>query len=97
MLKGLLWVEDFSIPTWLALGASFHILLVTFLPFRLSILLPFSWLLYRLCQSIISTRGIFKTSFTELNRGRWVGNIPDAAGEDTNGVVCFVLGARLNQ
>ncbi|KUJ13870.1 uncharacterized protein LY89DRAFT_784721 [Mollisia scopiformis] len=80
---------DFSIPTFLAFRAVFRLLSLVYLPPLLSTSLPLAWLGYRFLRSIIDSRDVFKTSFTDIVKGRHTARVPD-------GVVVFVLGARLN-
>ncbi|TVY12661.1 Monooxygenase [Lachnellula arida] len=84
---------DFSIPTFLAFGAALQLLSLAYLPRRLSASLPLLWLGYRLLRSIVGSRDVFRTSFTDIKLGKYTTNLPGPS----DGVVVFVLGARLNQ
>jgi hypothetical protein len=84
---------DFSIPTFLAFGATFQLLSLAYLPSYLSTAPPLLWLGYRLIKSSVASRTVFKTSFTDVLQGKYVTNLSSSS----DGVVVFVLGARLNQ
>lgn len=84
---------DFSLPTFLAFGAALQLLIQAYLPLRLSATLPLLWLAYCLVKSAYDSRDVFRSSFTDVKRGRFTTRLPEAA----DGVVVFVLGARLNQ
>jgi hypothetical protein len=83
---------DFSIPTFLAFGGVLQLLSFAYLPSRISALLPLLWLGWRLTKSAFDSRNVFETSFTDVQRGKHITSLPDTA----DGVVVFVLGARLN-
>ncbi|KAF2248048.1 hypothetical protein BU26DRAFT_595898 [Trematosphaeria pertusa] len=83
---------DFSLPTFLAFGAALQLLIQAYLPLRLSATLPLLWLAYCLVKSAYDSRDVFRSSFTDVKRGRFTTRLPEAA----DGVVVFVLGARLN-
>ncbi|TVY86774.1 Monooxygenase [Lachnellula willkommii] len=83
---------DFSILTFLAFGAALQLLSLAYLPRRLSTSLPLLWLGYRLLRSIVGSRDVFRTSFTDVKLGKYTTNLPGPS----DGVVVFVLGARLN-
>ena len=80
-------------PTFLAFDAVLQLLSLAYLPPRLSAALPLMWLGYRLLSSALDSRNVFKTSFTDVKRGQYTARLPDPS----DGVVVFVLGARLNQ
>ncbi|CAG8981025.1 hypothetical protein HYALB_00013284 [Hymenoscyphus albidus] len=84
--------SDFSIPTFLAFGAALQLLSYAYLPPRLSAALPLLWPGYRLVRSGIGSRDVFKTFFTDVVLGKHSTKLPNSP----NGVVVFVLGARLN-
>jgi hypothetical protein len=84
---------DFSIPTFLAFGAVFQLLSIAYLPPTLSTSLPLLWLGWRLARSTLASRDVFRTSFTDVVRGVHTTKLP----ESSDGVVVFILGARLNQ
>lgn len=85
--------SDFSIITFLAFGAAFQLLSNIYLPPRVSALLPLLWLGWRLCKSIVDSRDVYKSSFTDMVHGKSTTKLP----ETSDGIVLFVLGARLNQ
>ena len=85
--------SDFSIPTFLAFGAALQLLSLVYLPLHLSISLPLFWLGYRLVRSTFASSDVFRTSFTDVMLGRYTAQLPNPS----DGVVIFVLGARLNQ
>ena len=101
-LGTLLEVTDFSIPTWLAFGATFQLLSQSYLlsP-NLSYWLPLLYLLYRISKTIlIDCRRIFSGCFTDVVLGRWSARLPEPdsdVGRTADGVVMFLLGARINQ
>jgi len=83
---------DFSIPTFLAFGGVLQLLSFAYLPSRIRALLPLLWLGWRLTKSAFDSRNVFETSSTSVQRGKHLISLPDTA----DGVVVFVLGARLN-
>jgi hypothetical protein len=84
---------DFSIPTFLAFGAVFQLLCTAYLPARISAALPLLWLGWRFARSTIASLDVFKSSFTDVVPGLHTVKLPEAS----DGVVVFILGARLNQ
>jgi hypothetical protein len=85
--------SDFSIPTFLAFGAVFQLLSIAYLPTLLSTDLPLLWLGWRFLKSLIESRDVFNSSFTDVVCGKHIVKLP----EPSDGIVIFVLGARLNQ
>lgn len=84
--------SDFSIPTFLAFGAALQLLFFAYLPPRVATLIPLTWLGYRFIRSLAGSRDVFRTSFTDVQLGKFSARVPDS-----DGVVVFLLGARLNQ
>ena len=95
-------VTDFSVPTWLVFGAALQLLSQSCLPTRLSSCLPLLYLLYRIAKVSIDCNCIFSRTFTNLKFGRWSATLPEpkdpsAVTATSDGVVMFLLGARINQ
>lgn len=98
----LLEVTDFSIVTWLAFGAALQQLSQSWLPSGLSYWLPLLYLVYRIARVSIDCRRIFTGTFTNIAFGRWSATLPEpddpsAVSATSDGVVMFLLGARINQ
>lgn len=85
--------SDFSIPTFLAFGAVLQLIGIAYLPSRLSTLPPLLWLGWRFSKSLFESRDVFHSSFTDVARGKYTTRLP----ESSDGIVLFVLAARLNQ
>lgn len=98
----LLEVTDFSITTWLAFGASLQLLSQSWLGPRLSLWLPLFYLFYRIARVSYDCTRIFTGTFTNVKLGRWSATLqepedPSAITGTSDGVVMFLLGARINQ
>ena len=98
----LLEVTDFSITTWLAFGAALQLLSHSWLPSSLAYWLPLLYLAYRVVRVSIDCRRIFSATFTNVMFGRWSATLPEPEDPSTvtatsDGVVMFLLGARINQ
>ena len=98
----LLEVTDFSIATWLALGAGLQLLSQSWLPLGLSYWLPLSYLIYRVARVSVDCTRIFTGVFTNVLSGRYSATLPEpedpsAVTATSDGVVMFLLGARINQ
>ena len=98
----LLEVTDFSIATWLAFGASLQLLSQSWLNPQLSYLIPLVYLVYRVARVSIDCRRIFTGTFTNVVFGRWSATLPEpenplTVSATSDGVVMFLLGARINQ
>lgn len=98
----LLEVTDFSIATWLAIGAGLQLLSQSWLPSGLSYWLPLFYLIYRIARACIDCCRVFTGTFTSLRFGRWSATLPEPADPSavtatSDGVVMFLLGARINQ
>ena len=98
----LLEVPDFSITTWLALGASLQLLSLRWLPPGLSYWLPLFYLIFRVTRLSVDCQRIFTGTFTSVISGRWTATLPEPEDSSTvtatsDGVVMFLLGARINQ
>ena len=98
----LLEVTDFSIATWLAFGAGLQLLSQSWLPSGLSYWLPLLYLAYRIARVSIDCRRILTGTFTDIFSGRWSATLPEpedpsAVTPTSDGVVMFLLGARINQ
>ena len=91
--------SDFGIITWLSFGAIFQLLCLAYLPPRVAALPPVLWISYRIIKATIDTRGLFRTSFTDIKRNRWTAKLrqPRQLTNTNDGIVLFVLGARINQ
>lgn len=93
--------NELSITSWLALGAAFQVLSSLLLPTKVSIALPLLVVFGRLLHNIKASKHVYRKSFTDVKRGRWagrLGQVLDKEGElvEQDGVVLFVLGARVN-
>lgn len=86
-------LSDFSIPTFFALGAVFQLTALAFCGPRIGAILPVGWLVSRLVKAVIATRGLEKNGFGNYRKGKFVPKLPVEA----NGVVVFIIGARMNQ
>lgn len=86
-------LSDFSIPTFLALGGVVQLIALASCGPRIGAILPVAWLVFRLAKAVITSRGIGKTSFIVHKKGKFVSKLPD----ETDGIVVFIIGARLNQ
>ncbi|KAF2006388.1 hypothetical protein P154DRAFT_518008 [Amniculicola lignicola CBS 123094] len=84
--------SDFSITTFLAFGAVLQLLSFTLLPPRVSLLVPLTWLGYRIIISAFRTRDVGKSCFTDVVKGMHITQMP----ESSDGIVVFILGARFN-
>lgn len=98
----LLEVTDFSVATWLAFGAALQLLSQSWLPSGLSYWLPLLYLIYRVTRLSVDCRRIFTGTFTNVMFGRWSATLPEpedpaAVTATSDGVVMFLLGARINQ
>lgn len=98
----LLEVTDFSIATWLAFGAGLQLLTQSCLPSGLSYWLPLLYLIYRVARLSIDCRRVFTGTFTNVMFGPWSATLPEpeepsAVTVTSDGVVMFLLGARINQ
>ncbi|KAF2196655.1 hypothetical protein GQ43DRAFT_476125 [Delitschia confertaspora ATCC 74209] len=96
----LLELSDFSIPTWLALGAGLQQLSTSYLPLHWSLYLPILWLGFRFSKAIFDTLRLPNASFADIKPGKWTTPFPELDNSSktstSNGVVVFLLGARLN-
>lgn len=93
---------DFSVLTWLALGAALQLLSQLWLPHNLSYWLPLLYLVYRLTRTSVDCCRVYTGTFTNVFFGRWSATLPDptdpsAITSASDGVVMFLLGARINQ
>ena len=98
----LLEVTDFSIVTWLAFRAGLQLLSQFWLPSGLSYYLPLLYLIYRIARVSIDCRHVYTGTFTNVMFGRWSATLPEpedpaAVTATSDGVVMFLLGARINQ
>ena len=98
----LLEVTDFSVTTWLALGAAVQLLSQRWLPSGWSYWLPLLYLMFRIAKVSVDCQRIFTGTFTTVIFGRWSATLPEPEDPSTvtatsDGVVMFLLGARINQ
>lgn len=98
----LLEVTDFSITTWLAFGAILQLISQSWLPSSLSYWPPLLYIIYRIARVYIDCSRIFTGTFTNVKFGRWTATLPEPEDPLTltatsDGVVMFLLGARMNQ
>lgn len=98
-IADLLEVTDFSIVTWLAFGACLQLLSQSWLSSKLSYWLPLLYLVFRITKASLDCCRIFTGTFTNIKFGRWSATLPESedATETSDGVVMFLLGARINQ
>lgn len=95
--------QDFSMQTWLALGAAFQLLALAWLPVKLSFWLPLAWLAYRMIRTTFDTLNVHESKiWSRVLQGRWMGQLSESEdisepGDTSEGIVMFLLGARLNQ
>lgn len=86
-----------SIPSWLAVGASLQLLSLVILPTKLSALIPILYLTYCIIKVTLDSRHVTGT-FKTVKQGRWTAELPEPEEDVKNdGMVIFVLGARMNQ
>ena len=98
----LLEVTDFSVLTWLALGAGLQLLSQAWLSSGLSYWLPLIYLIYRTARVSFDCCRIFNGTFTNIKFGRWSATLPESTDSSmttatSDGGVMFLLGARINQ
>ena len=86
----LLEVTDFSVASWLALGAALQLVSLSCLPLNISKLLPLLYLSYCIIRTIIYTRRLFTGSFLTVKRGRWTAEVPEPKDPTatSDGVLC---------
>ena len=95
--------DNFTLSTWLLLGACMQSLLIFLLPSRLALAPAFLIILYRLLDTSLMTMGLRKNRYIEESiPGKFSAQIPDAQGryskEPSSSDVCvFLIGARSNQ
>lgn len=92
-------VNPLSTPTWLAIGATLQVIIMAFLPKNISMLIPISYLTYRLMKAVIDSRNLYTNSFTTVKRGTWIAELPGPQGDrkEDGSLVMFIIGARINQ
>lgn len=98
----LLEVTDFSITTWLAFGAGLQLLSQRWLPSTLSPWLPLLYIFFLIARVSVDCQRIFTGTFTDVILGRRSATLPEPEDPSTvtatsDGVVMFLLGARINQ
>ena len=101
-LNELLEPNDFKISTWMAMGALLLLVAQSYLPSNIGSRLPIIYLVYRLVKMFLDTWRLHTGSYTSLQRGRWTASLPEhlspaKTGSNSDGLVMFVLGARINQ
>lgn len=101
-LSELLEVTDFSILTWLAFGASLQLLIQSWLSPSLGYWLPLFYFIYLIARVSVDCCRIFTGAFTNVKFGRWSATLPEPKDPlvitaTSDGVVMFLLGARINQ
>lgn len=85
-----------------SLRSRFQILTQAWLPYGLRYWLPLWYIIYRVGKVTIGCRRIFTGTFTNVKLGRWSATLPgpdeaSAVTATSDGVVMFLLGARINQ
>ncbi|PGH12780.1 hypothetical protein AJ80_06604 [Polytolypa hystricis UAMH7299] len=88
--------EDFELTTWMAIGASIYAVMVWVLPFWISVPLPILFLVTRTIKTVLMSKGILSPPSSDTLPGRYTAKIPGPYGRGQGGVVCFILGARIN-
>lgn len=94
--------QDFKLSTWMAFGATLLLISQSYLPPSVSNFLPLVLLGGRIAKMIIDTQHLHTGCYTSLMRGRWTATLPEPENpvdinSGSDGVVMFVLGARINQ
>lgn len=64
--------------------------------------LPFSYLIYSIAKMVYDTLRLHNASYMTLMRGRWAATLPESeiassVNSGSDGLIMFVLGARINQ
>jgi len=101
-LNELLEPNDFKISTWMAMGAALLVIGQSYFHFGWIEMLPFSYLMYRIAKMILDTLRLHNGSYTTLMHGRWTAKLPEpeiasSVNSGSDGLIMFVLGARINQ
>ncbi|KAK8062474.1 hypothetical protein PG997_014571 [Apiospora hydei] len=92
--------NNFTISTWLAMGALVQCLLAVCLPLRFALLPAPTLLLCRLLKTLLMTAGLVKNDLADgVIRGKWTAQIPGPDGAlptspSQNGVCLVMLAAR---
>ena len=94
--------NDFKISTWMAMGGVFVVTCQAYLPNSWGSWLPVLYLGYRMIKMFLDTLYLHTGSYTTLKRGRWFASLPEPKAPvkfngGADGLVMFVLGARINQ
>ena len=102
VVNELLEPNDFKISTWMAMGATLMLLAQWYLPASLGSSLPILYLIFRLVKMVVDIFRLHTGCFTNMMHGRWTATLSELsatveANTGSEGVVMFVLGARLNQ
>jgi hypothetical protein len=88
----------FRVSTWLAIGCIIELFISACLPRSFSILLPVLLVAQRAVKATLDSRNIYTKNFTDVHRQRMTTDIfPNKGSSEDEGVVMFVLGARINQ
>jgi hypothetical protein len=91
-------VHFLSIPTWLVVGAALQLIASACLPARLSSLPCIIYLAGLAIKIMLHSRHIFTFGSSNIKQGRWTAELPVSGGNSKDdGMVMFVLGARMNQ
>lgn len=94
--------NDFEISTWMAMGVALLVIGQSYLHLSWIKELPFSYLIYRIAKMVYDTLRLHNASYTTLMRGRWTATLPEpeiasSVNSGSDGLIMFVLGARINQ
>ena len=94
--------NDFKISTWMAIGAVLLLACQSYLPPSLGSLPPLLYIIYRIVKMVVDTLRLHSGSYTTLFCGWWTATLPEPKApmdmkNRSDGLVMFVLGARINQ
>ena len=99
-VHGVVTTNDFSIPTWLAIGGFLHMLGQSWLPYKnIAYYFPLLYLVYRVARVKLDSDRLYTSAFADTLPGKWSATLPEQsdATATSDGVVMFLLGARFNQ
>ncbi|KAH0544909.1 hypothetical protein FGG08_000989 [Glutinoglossum americanum] len=94
--------DNFTISTWLLVGATLQSALLLLLPARFALVPPFMLLMYRFLDTVLMAAGWKKNIYLEgVIPGKFSAQIPDAQGRfskgpSSEGICVFLIGARSN-
>ncbi|KAF2682673.1 hypothetical protein K458DRAFT_239535, partial [Lentithecium fluviatile CBS 122367] len=88
---------EFSMRTWLALGALLEVALMSILPRTGAVLLPIAYMLYLILRVARNSRGTYTSYYKTVKREDGRLNVPWKGPVSPIKSSAFVLGARFNQ